>query len=528
MKCDETRPQCLRCIKFGVDCDGYDLSLKAYDPMIVAKPLMGVRIILPNIPPAPSSVLKFESEIEQYYFRTFQAETAAELAGVFTNTFWDRLLLQACHKEPFAAKIVIAIAAMTISRRTSHGSDSDLLHRSQVAQQTAFAYKQYQAALQEMQSRLQKNGNSRDALIACLLVCCFETLAGNGAIAHAHALSGQKLMDQWLAEHPYKNLHEVGLASPADHLIEDDIFHASATFDSLISEYLDPRPARIHAKIRHQGDETIAKMPAKFRLLVEARRYLAVIVKRVLHSCREIGESAGDGRLSTTSDFQLLQEGMSVSSRGSMEDSELNNSRRDEDAVAQQRQYSIENHRWRSAFSSLHKKIQVTNNKREQSAAHSLLAYSRALDIGLLVSLDTDNCSCDNFTNVFQELNYHARKAIQFRKSHSLDSRFAFDSAINPPLFICARFCRDRVIRREAISLMQLYGVCEGFWDIKYLIVMCSKIMELEEEGVETDYIPGSARIRLVKETVHPEERWSTFRYIRGTEATARESEFRW
>ena len=47
---------------------------------------------------------------------------------------------------------------------------------------------------------------------------------------------------------------------------------------------------------------------------------------------------------------------------------------------------------------------------------------------------------------------------------------------------------------------------------------MAQKAMELEEEGVDTDYIPGSAGRWQIDEIVHPETRWSRFYYIRGTQ----------
>jgi hypothetical protein len=63
--------------------------------------------------------------------------------------------------------------------------DSAPAYRSIVAQQTEFAYKQHQTALKEMRSSLPKSTDTRKVLIGCLLVCCFESLIGNLASAHA-------------------------------------------------------------------------------------------------------------------------------------------------------------------------------------------------------------------------------------------------------------------------------------------------------------------------------------------------------
>ncbi|KAG0647490.1 hypothetical protein D0Z07_6747 [Hyphodiscus hymeniophilus] len=387
----KTRTGCFtcKCIKSGKECQGYFRPPKALNPKLVAKPSMAVmelgrtnlrpnrkaetvgkpafaRLDTPfKILVTPSSVLKFEDEFEERCFTTFRTETAAELGGVFGSPFWDSILLQACHQEPFTQKIVMAISAMSTSKKISRRIDSDLAYRSIVAQQIEFAYKKYQAALREIQVDLQKEGDSRKAIIACLLVCCFEILVGNTASAYAHAVSGQKLLEQWLIQHPYKKPHEIGMVSPAGHLIEDDIIYASFCFDAHIAGYLDPRPAHIHSKIRRESDETISQMPAEFRSIKEAYRYSRLIVKRVLHSCREIGELAGDGRISSTSDFHILdilEEGMSTMSLGSWEVHKASVDDTDT-LVAQQQQYSCEIKRWRSAFSGIYQRTLLLGSK---------------------------------------------------------------------------------------------------------------------------------------------------------------------
>ncbi|KAE9368924.1 hypothetical protein N431DRAFT_382727 [Stipitochalara longipes BDJ] len=534
LKCDEAQPHCLRCFQFGIVCEGYrSPPAKISSRKIMAKIPLEVnsesKAAYPKILIMPSSTLKFADEIEERYFNTFQTETVSELAGVFGNPFWHSILLPACHEEPFIKKVAMALAAISTSKKLSSHTYSDQAYRSIIAQQTEFAYKQYQAALKEMRIRLQEASDSRKAVIACLLICCFECRVGNLGIAHAHAISGLKLLEQWIAQHPYRKLRNVGIGSPADYLIEDDTIQASYFFDAQIAGYLDPRPAHIHSRLRHEGDETVAQMPQRFQSIKEAHRYGMLIFRRALHSCREIGELAGDGRLSTTSDYQILGEGVAAlslapveaqASRSPIEDMHI--------FLDQQRQHSLEIQMWRSAFDDLYKRTMLQTNKQERAAAHVLLALSRAYDVAIFQSLNMDNCLCDNFTFEFQEINSLARKAIRLQKSQNPNMDFTFDLSISAALFVSARFCRDRSLRREAISLMKLYGVMEGFFDTEYAIAMCVKVMELEEKDCATDYIPGSSRIRFIEETVHPEQRWCTFHYIRGDEEIARESDFRW
>jgi hypothetical protein len=75
---------------------------------------------------------------------------------------------------------------------------------------------------------------------------------------------------------------------------------------------------------------------------------------------------------------------------------------------------------------------------------------------------------------------------------------------------------------------MHMFNTREGYHDEQYYAALATKSIELEEEGVETEYIPASARVRQLDEIVHPEKRWSRFHYVRGTDETIRVAEFRW
>jgi hypothetical protein len=82
VKCDEGKPSCRRCIKFGVECQGYPLASKSETPS---------RAIIPKkfLQPLPWAVRplnsgpSFDSEQELRYFRIFCNETARQIAGPF-------------------------------------------------------------------------------------------------------------------------------------------------------------------------------------------------------------------------------------------------------------------------------------------------------------------------------------------------------------------------------------------------------------------------------------------------------------
>jgi hypothetical protein len=86
---------------------------------------------------------------------------------------------------------------------------------------------------------------------------------------------------------------------------------------------------------------------------------------------------------------------------------------------------------------------------------------------------------------------------------------------------------RTFLIRQHFSNLLP-FRVSEGSYDIKFIITQCTTIMELEEEGVETYFVPRSARIVVKKEFYHQEDRRATFSYLRGDDEILREASYSW
>jgi len=120
----------------------------------------------------------------------------------------------------------------------------------------------------------------------------------------------------------------------------------------------------------------MAHMPQKFENMRDAHRYSMLMFRRIVHSVREVSELAGDGRLTTSSDFQILEDGMSglSLSPGESQSPESQSSQVADPLVfaLQQGECSLELARWRAAFSDLHERIMRSTNARDQAAAKSL------------------------------------------------------------------------------------------------------------------------------------------------------------
>jgi Fungal Zn(2)-Cys(6) binuclear cluster domain len=210
VKCDEAKPECLRCLKSGYECDGYVvpqrgknvLLPKSGDPSseeqraLIQFPKTGVYI-------QPSSSPRFDTDIEHQYFMIFQTKTAPELTGYFDTTVWNRKVLQACHDQAYARHAVVALGALWKAQDISQAT-TNLLPLSVEGNQEgktlyAFALNEYGRALRLMRDISMQEGSDRlrNTLMSSLLTTCFESYVGNQESALSQAELGVDVLLEW-------------------------------------------------------------------------------------------------------------------------------------------------------------------------------------------------------------------------------------------------------------------------------------------------------------------------------------------
>lgn len=515
VKCDEKKPECDRCITFGIGCDGYEKPKPKFKQS--NKPLLPSYPTHYKLLPAPPGTLQFENDMEECYFNIFRKETAAEISGTFPNTFWDRVALQACHEERFVLRAVTAISAFNTYLKLVRDPDQSQLNQGLASQHTDFALAQYQRALQTMRGSLSRGRDPRKALIACMLVCAFEGLVGNTLTALAHAKSGQKLLEEWLGEYEHSTTYVRGISSPAPHIVEDQLIQAAGFFETQIIGFFDHRPVELHTKMKTEGSETIRLMPTSFRELNEARRYWELITRRIMHFlCETSAKGKNAYRISPDlpDDNDTVSLGPDSTHMAYMTPFDIQ-----VEFKSQQAQYREEITRWRAAFSDLYSKIKRSSNERLVTGAHTLHLKSRGIEIGLAGTMDTNNCAFDKHFAEFRDVVNVAREIVRAKKNFSKGD-FTFEHGILPSLHVTAKWCRDRIVRREAIEIMEWYGCREGHWDSVILADIDRCLMTLEEEGIAEDYVPESARVRVTNLKANPGDSWATLEYIRGSKRT--------
>lgn len=151
VKCDETRPECLRCTSTRRVCDGY---------APVQRPDQSNSLAMTAVP----SLDIHDCAQSRRSFAFFTQRTSPQLAGFFGSVFWERLVLQTAHHEPAIRHAIVAIGSLHEQKTVAGGFD------------VTFALEQYNLAIKKLLSPLSQAGarGVDVCLISCILFTCFE------------------------------------------------------------------------------------------------------------------------------------------------------------------------------------------------------------------------------------------------------------------------------------------------------------------------------------------------------------------
>lgn len=428
---------------------------------------------------------------------------------------------------------VIALSAFGTAERILSENGAIAAHHRE------FALVQYQKGLQAMRKELTKEPNARKALIGCLLICAIESIFGNTNTALIHARSGQKLIQEWLASHPYEKKHRVGVASPASHLIEDDLLQATSGFEHQKLGYFDSRRPEEHARIKEDSTAAFNSMPEAFTTIEEARRYFYLVSRRLRHfwmyrngtiekaqkAIRE-GEKRSPSICEEDDRDDDKAEGSYAEKGADNQVSAVSVDRRPmvgrdmahssfESFQAEEEQHVLEFARWQSAFRELYRTLKKSSDKRQVIAVHMLYIQCISCQVSCTIARDMTNTLVDGHLGDFQEMMNIARKIIMLKKQ-TFRSRFNFELGINPILLMTAQLCRSRSLRREAVALLRLHNCREGIWDSNAMAKIGEYYIELEEKGIETEFIPEDSRIRVLNLVFDQGKRVAKISYSRG------------
>ena len=209
VKCDETKPACLRCTKTGRHCDGYvspgTITLEVKEAKGASPELSERGALVPpsSIPDLLQSLTQivmpslssdiFDSSVGARNFQFFQEVTSPAL-GAFTAPYiWDTVVPQYCHNEPAILHLVHAVA---ISHEATHDnvfkcddSSPKWLHD---PRRRVFT-DHYTKAMGRLARQSTNPISVEIILLACLLFISVENFQNKNQVACGHIRSGVKV-----------------------------------------------------------------------------------------------------------------------------------------------------------------------------------------------------------------------------------------------------------------------------------------------------------------------------------------------
>jgi hypothetical protein len=271
VKCDEGKPECARCLKFGATCDGYNEPKKVKKEKLAIVPRRELAVKYQSLPalqlqPDLTSHLRGDAEDTQY-FRFFRDEIAYELSGgFFDEPIWNQMILQSCHEAPCIQKIALSIAGLSRALKANNFKEERDPH-------VEYALQAYEKSLQHFRVFVASNGSHdpRMLLMAGLLIYCFECLQGNmeNAIQQIKSMMSVFKSMRHMKQLDYSHLTRKGS-------FEDELVSEIARLDGqLLGRVYDPdigNATVIGIKHGHVWDPYT--IPEKFTDIRTARRFL--------------------------------------------------------------------------------------------------------------------------------------------------------------------------------------------------------------------------------------------------------------
>ncbi|KAK8143247.1 hypothetical protein G3M48_007510 [Beauveria asiatica] len=192
VKCDETRPACLNCVKWRGYCDSYadaaDGNATSDDtkliyaekaPSILTEPLV--------------NTLRFTSQDQRLYFDEWAGLSVTFLSGGLSHTrLWTATMPQLTLEEPTLRYGAMAVGAL----RRACGPDNSLAALTRHNRHYLNAVALYCEALRLQARASPTHDGLRTALLSSLLFICFESQRGNMPAALKHITHGFSMLNE--------------------------------------------------------------------------------------------------------------------------------------------------------------------------------------------------------------------------------------------------------------------------------------------------------------------------------------------
>lgn len=389
--------------------------------------------------------------------------------------------------------------------------------------------------------------NIRGAILACLLIVCFETFQGSNEKVQIQITNGIRLLHEWQTKQNQDIMDVTRLGSPAPDVVEDVLYFALCRLDIKTMLAFDGKPAHYHLSMALEDAKAIQAMPHVYTNLDEAEGYLSIITRRALHVLNAASPMSNKDSQTVSHQTKTRPHQMNSSTVESanlvfrvFEPEALEHAHRNEEIASLALVIDpvvADLERWISASGPLFTSLQSTAGTLGAENSDFILALllhilARAFIIRVAGGKCTRETFYDRYNHYFADITNFAESIFLSnsvsRRDSSTYSRpqmvTMFDDAVVLPLMTVSGKCRDPLIRRKALDLLRAYPRVENTWDSRLVAVVCSAMMQIEEDGLfegEDIYVPEARRVRistLVRDTARHTRPRAVAKVKRGTQ----------
>lgn len=463
VKCDETKPSCIRCIKTGRKCDGY--LAPALRPSATSA---AASRTITGSSRAPRTLPELDSPEAVRAFDFYRNRSVLLIGGTTGGKgsdgadFWGGLVIKLAVEEPAVRHAVLALSSL--HERVCMPKHDRIVYGSE---RTSFGFSEYGKAIAAVRAWGPTDMSTEPAavpLLVCVLFICIEFLTNYEAAAQVHILQGRRILSK---------LDPAERSSPTMGLIKR-VLVPLYTRLSLASFLYGTRPEKIPSGLIREETAGTAdgrgEVPLIFETMTEAKDTL----------------------------FWLVEEGLRFSTSGKPAVYNPQMSPEGMQTLRETQQWILTQFsRWNAAFIVLKTMLPLegssTTGKTTGAVQDLLMVFYHASVIWVSTALTPHELAYDAHIPAFAAIISHASSVVAASSSASSPqggSSFTFETEIVAPVYWVATKCRHPLLRRAALRLLgrkEVQRRRENLWRADVTYAVAKVVMEMEEEGTEME-----------------------------------------
>ncbi|KAI0376120.1 hypothetical protein F5Y04DRAFT_293200 [Hypomontagnella monticulosa] len=479
VKCDETKPFCIRCTSTGRKCEGYPPILKRKPregnvakgkaPVTSSGAAITGYNVFQLYPPAltapdPTATI---GNVERKSLHFFWVATEHDISRNFCPDFWGQLVLQASREYPTVQYALDAVSALY----KAYMFMEHTTHRSQGVLDTATtrsALVCYNKAVKLISDDLSAGTIPIQAvLICCLLFVWLEFMRNDFATGIKHLQSGLAIL--------HENLSVSSRNDSVSTRIDESLPHIFTCLQLQATVHGCPSSDFNSLPMKCPSEAIINLYPSVFTTLAEARYYLT---RRLVYIYQFVREK------------QTFEHSKGFQVAGCPEWPQL---------MAKRDAHMRELMRWNAAFQ--HSKPSTAKYAAESVGVLLLRLNFEAALMVLRSMFFNSEMQFDEYNDVFELMLSLAEKILHAGAPKGQRPLLSLDTGVIPALCYIIAKCRERTIRYRAMEALKHAPLREGMWHKDSIIAATNWKVAMEERlaaGIldkEQHPLPGAARI---------------------------------